>query len=75
MSALNRMVGGNHYREGTIQPIEFIDSNDLDFIQGSIVKYAVRHKRKNGVQDLEKIIHYAQLAMELQYDSEGNLKS
>lgn len=75
MSALDTQIGGSHYREGAIQPIEFMMSNDFDFIQGCIIKYAARHKTKNGVEDLKKIIHYAQLAMELQYDAEGNLKS
>ena len=61
-------VGGDHYKKFKIQPTEFITKNNLDFIQGNIVKYAVRHKDKNGVEDLKKVIHYAQLALELQYD-------
>jgi hypothetical protein len=66
-SALKRMIGGNHYKEGAIQPIEFIVANDLDYIQGNIVKYATRYKLKGTpVKDLEKIIHYAELAIELE---------
>lgn len=64
---LDSMVGGNHYREGTIQPIQFIQANNLGFIEGSIVKYATRHERKNGREDVLKIIHYAQLLLELKY--------
>lgn len=66
-SALDSQVGGDHYKLA-IQPIEFITKNCLDFIQGNIVKYATRHKTKNGVEDLKKVIHYAQLAAKLQYD-------
>lgn len=67
MSALDMQVSGDHYSKLKIQPIEFIQANDLDFFQGNIVKYATRHKDKHGVDDLRKVIHYAQLAMELQY--------
>lgn len=67
MSALDTQEGGSHYKDCAIQPIEFIHANGLDFFQGNIVKYAARHKAKNGAQDLKKVIHYAQLALELQY--------
>lgn len=66
-SALQIQQGGAHYKGLKIQPIEYIHANGLDFFQGNIVKYATRHKDKNGAQDLRKIIHYAQLAIELQY--------
>lgn len=68
--ALDVQVGGNHYKDFEIQPIEYITKNNLDWYQGNIVKYASRHKFKNGKQDLEKVIHYAQLAIEAQYPEE-----
>ena len=67
MSALDIQQGGSHYKDCAIQPIEFIHANGLDFFQGNMVKYATRHKAKNGAEDLKKVIHYAQLALELQY--------
>lgn len=67
MSALDKQVSGDHYSKLTIQPIQFIQANELDFFQGNIVKYATRHKDKNRADDLRKVIHYAQLAIELQY--------
>jgi hypothetical protein len=64
MSALEKQVGGSHYQDMAIQPIEFIMENQLDFIQGNIIKYAVRYKNKGQpVDDLRKIIHYAELAL------------
>ena len=66
-SALDTQAGGSHYKDRKIQPIEFIHANGLDFFQGNIIKYATRHKAKNGAEDLRKVIHYAQLALELQY--------
>lgn len=69
---LNTQVGGSHYKDCKIQPIEFIHANKLDFIQGNIVKYVSRHKRKNKDEDIKKIIHYALLSLSLDYgyDSE-----
>lgn len=67
MSALDSQVGGNHYKELAIQPIEFIHANGLGFMEGNICKYAARHKNKNGAQDVEKIIHYAKLLLQLEY--------
>lgn len=66
-SALDIQTGGSHYKSMAIQPIEFIHANGLDFFQGNIIKYAARHKSKNGAEDLRKVIHYAQLALEMQY--------
>lgn len=68
-NALKTQVGGSHYKDLTMQPIEFIVKAGLSFIQGNIVKYISRYKYKNGAQDIEKCIHYAQLAIDL--DSKG----
>ena len=65
--ALSKQEGGTHYKDCKIQPIEYIHANDLDFFQANIVKYITRHKKKNGAQDLRKVIHYAELALQLQY--------
>ena len=64
---LKSQVGGNHYKGLKIQPIEYIHANGLDFLQGNIVKYATRHKDKNGAEDVKKIIHYAELILKLDY--------
>lgn len=67
---LEKQVGGNHYKGFAIQPVEFIHANGLDFLSGNIVKYASRHKSKNGAEDVRKIIHYAQLILKLEYGEE-----
>ena len=66
-NALDIQEGGGHYKKLKIQPIEYIHANALDFFQGNIIKYATRHHDKNGAEDLRKVIHYAQLALQLQY--------
>jgi hypothetical protein len=72
MSALDIQEGGDHYRKMKIQPIEFIHANELDFLQGNVIKYITRHKNKNGAADVRKALHYCQLILELQYKEETN---
>lgn len=69
-SALNTEVGGNHYKEFRIQPIEFIEGNDLGFSVGNVIKYVCRYKYKNGKEDLLKAKHYIELLIELEYGNE-----
>lgn len=64
-SSLDIQVGGNHYKGLPYQPVKFSVDLNLNFIQGNIVKYVSRYKSKNGRQDLEKVLHYAQLGQEL----------
>ena len=54
---LDRQEGGSHY-DLPIQPLEYIHANGLGYIEGNIIKYATRHKAKNGAEDVKKIIHY-----------------
>jgi hypothetical protein len=51
-------VGGDHYMDKSIQPWDYIVSNNLGFLEGNIVKYITRWKDKNGVADLRKAQHY-----------------
>lgn len=67
MKPSETQVAGSHYKDFAIQPVEFIVKNNLGFIEGNIVKYICRYEKKGGEQDLDKIIHYAQLLKELKY--------
>lgn len=49
-----RQVGGTHYEKYKIQPIDFISLNDIGFVEGNVIKYVVRYKDKNGLEDLQK---------------------
>lgn len=67
MGALDRQVGGEHYKDGRggIQPVEFIERNGLPFCMGNVIKYLYRWKLKGGKVDLDKAIHYCELAMSM----------
>lgn len=66
-NALDVQVGGSHYKDCAIQPIEYIHANKLGFAEGNVVKYITRHRQKHGADDVRKVIHYCQLLLELEY--------
>jgi len=66
--ALDGQVGGDYYRNMVIQPVEFITSNKIWFLEGCVIKRLCRHREKNGAEDIRKAIHELQLILELQYD-------
>lgn len=52
-----------HYTANGIQPIELMRQNFTPeafqgFLEGNIIKYVLRHRRKNGVEDLRKAMTY-----------------
>ena len=71
-SALSYQCGGDHYRQGGIQPVQYIEANKLAFLEGCVVKRVTRHDKTTGKgrQDIEKAIHELQLLLELRYPLE-----
>lgn len=65
-SALEVQVGGGHYKDMKIQPVEFIHANGIPFIEGCVIKYVARWRTKGGVKDLEKARHFIDLLIELE---------
>lgn len=65
--ALKIQEGGSHYKNFKIQPIEFIEANDIGFLEGNVIKYITRYKHKNGLEDLKKAKHYIDLLIQLKY--------
>lgn len=70
MSSLNTQVGGDHYKKYSIQPVEYIHSNNIPFIEGSIIKYVTRWRDKGGLKDLEKARHFIDLLIDLESGAE-----
>ena len=65
--ASSTQVGGNHYRTFAIQPSEFCQRNGLNWCESNAIKYVARHRSKNGVEDIDKAIHYLNLLKEWEY--------
>ncbi len=62
--ALGTQVGGSHYKDMAIQPIDYILGNGLGYCEANVVKYVSRWKVKNGVEDLRKARHYLDILIE-----------
>ena len=54
--ALAQQIGGEHYKNMAIQPIEFSMANHLNACQHMAIKYIVRRKG-DRLQDIDKAIH------------------
>lgn len=65
-SAFSKQVGGSHYRDMAIQPVEYIHKNGLRFVEGAVIKYVSRWRAKNGVEDLKKARHLLDLLIEME---------
>ena len=71
MSANESQVGGAHYQSG-YQHWDFVqDCLGGLYMEGCITKYISRWRKKNGLQDLEKALHYCQKLIELVAGEEG----
>lgn len=61
-------IGGNHYTDMAIQPIEFSMKNGLDPLQHTAIKYVCRFRTKNGLEDLAKAKHCINLLIEFEQE-------
>ena len=57
---MSNNIKPNHYKGKTVQPIDLIESMNMNFNQGNIIKYVSRYKDKNGIEDLKKAEWYLQ---------------
>jgi len=53
-----------HYVGLGITPLEYITANELDFLEGNIIKYVTRYPHKGGVNDLLKARTYLEKLIE-----------
>jgi hypothetical protein len=70
-SALEAQVGGDHYKDLAIQPIEYILANNIPFTEGNVIKYVTRWRSKNGITDLKKARHMLDLLIEHEEKNNG----
>lgn len=64
MNANQRQVGGGHYRKGEVQHWDLMIQHGVPYTLGCATKYLFRWRDKNGLQDLEKAVHYLEKTRE-----------
>tara|TARA_R100000734_G_C3294019_1_gene85438 strand:+ start:569 stop:763 length:195 start_codon:yes stop_codon:yes gene_type:complete len=50
-------INPKYYRKN-IEVADFIEEYNLNYFEGNVIKYVVRHKDKNGLEDLQKAKWY-----------------
>jgi len=68
LRANDTQVGGTHYKVLDPRAQEHWDIvrfHKLDYFQAAITKYVMRHKNKNGLQDLKKARHFLDKYIEI----------
>ena len=63
----NSQVGGDHYKKRKIQPFDIIDEYEMTPYEAAVLKYLLRHKDKNGKEDILKLIDYAHCIIDRVY--------
>ena len=71
MTAIDKQVGGDHYKKFKIQPAEFCYKNNIPYLEATAIKYLCRWKDKGGVQDLDKAKHFIELLIEFQNEDKN----
>jgi len=64
--ALDTQVGGGHYKDMAIQPMEYSMKNGLDACQHTAIKYISRFRGKGGIEDLKKAKHVIDMLIEFE---------
>lgn len=62
-------INPTYYGTG-LDVIDFCQKNNLDFMQGNVIKYVTRYKEKNGKEDLLKAMKYIERMIKENYKEE-----
>lgn len=64
-SAIGRQEGGDHYTTQQVQPWHiWLDNPDMDPFTANAIKYLMRWRKKNGIEDIKKAKHYVEMLLE-----------
>ena len=72
MSSWDHQVGGDHYKQFKIQPLEYALENEPGICEHAVINYVSRWREKGGIDDLRKASHYIDLLIE--YELAGDKK-
>ena len=61
----DKQIGGTHYKT-SIQPWDAILDWELGFLDGCAVKYLARWRKKGGLDDLRKAVHFIEKLIEVE---------
>ena len=68
-----KQIDGDHYKKYPIQLTEFCEVSKIPFNEGTVMKYVLRHRDKNGKAYLLKAISMIQELIKLNYRGPSEL--
>lgn len=71
-TANSKQVAGSHYKTTGIQHWDLVVQNEVPYLEGCATKYLTRFRKKNGLQDLEKSLHYTEKLIEVNINVKRN---
>ena len=63
-SANDKQVGGTHYKGAVVQHWDFVKMHNIPYMEAQIIKYTMRWRAKNGLEDLKKAAHFLEKLIE-----------
>lgn len=69
MGANDIQHGGDHYKGAKFQHWDLISNNNIGYLEGCGSKYPTRWRKKNGVEDVQKAMHYCDKIVEKVYEN------
>lgn len=61
------------YYKGRIEVADFIEDKEMSYFEGNVIKYIVRYKEKNGLEDLLKAKWYLDRIIQIERREKLNL--
>lgn len=58
MAANERQEGGGHYKGAPVEHWDFVLMHGIPYMEAQIIKYAMRWRKKGGLEDLRKARHF-----------------
>jgi len=69
----DRVFRPAHYTKWTMEPITFLILNNVPYAEGNIIKYVMRWRDKNGIEDLKKAMRYLEMMIEFEENGDKYL--
>lgn len=68
MAANEEQVGGAHYKGKPIEHWDFVLMHNIPYLEAQVIKYMMRWRKKNGVEDLRKARHFVDKLIETELE-------